>query len=313
MLIDPVWLPRGAERAPRFPGAADLTISFHSYGPAAENLLRCKESYIPPFYAIDPMGYSCFSLLAKQPALFHDAVRAQDPGRAEAFRRQLSQELRCHNRSKYPQADLDGEIGSGHVFVPLQMLNDSVAKAAWLDPRQALYTVVQAASARGMTTVVKRHPHCSNGSMARLLTEMSQRPDVIVSTASIHALIGGAALVVGGNSGVLFEALVQGKPVVSYAASDFSQAVQQVRSREELAAAIATPTMPQATWRDCFLLWYLTEYCVRADDVPAIRRRILTALSKSDSKSSTGFLPRPTYGRSLYLVSLIDRVKRRFF
>ena len=70
LLIDPIWLPRGAERAPRPTNPSDLIISFHSYGEASGNLLRCKETYIPPFYSLDPMGYSCFSQLATQPELY---------------------------------------------------------------------------------------------------------------------------------------------------------------------------------------------------------------------------------------------------
>ncbi|QBX35066.1 hypothetical protein E4191_10385 [Paracoccus liaowanqingii] len=315
LLIDPVWLPRGAERAPR-PGAdrSDLIISFHSYGDAAGNLLRCKESYIPPFYSLDPMGYACFSQLATQPELFQAAIAAKDQGAATRFRETLSQDLRRHNRSKYPQPDpVDAPEEAGYVFVPLQVLNDSVAKGAFLDPGEALLTVIRAASACGLRTVIKRHPRCTSARMASLLEDLSRRPQVAVSTRSIHRLIEGAALVVGANSGVLFEALVQGKPVVSYAASDFAPVTQQVRNHADLARAIAAPAPPDAGWRDRFLFWYLTDYCLRADDVPAIRRRIAAALDWTDAGHDATDLRRPGYQRGLYLYSLIDRIKRRLF
>ena len=120
-------------------------------------------------------------------------------------------------------------------------------------------------------------------------------------------------LVVGANSGVLFEALVQGKPVISYAASDFSPITQQARSHAELAHAIAAPSSPEPVWRDQFLYWYLNDYCVRANDVPAIRRRILAALERTCLSEDSSVLQRPTYQRGLYLSSLIDRIKRRLF
>lgn len=314
MLIDPVWLPRGAERAPRPSDPSDLIISFHSYGEAAGNMLRCKESYIPPFYSLDPMGYACFSQLATRPELYRDTIAAKDQGAATRFRENLARDLRRQNRSKYPQPDpTDDATEAGQVFVPLQMLNDSVAKGAWLDQSEALRTVIGAASARGLHTVIKRHPRCTSTGVARLLSELSRQRGITVSTRSIHSLIEGAALVVGANSGVLFEALIQGKPVISYAASDFATITQQVQSHADLAGAIAAPAPLDPGWRDRFLLWYLTDYCVRANDVPAIRRHIRAALERTYLPGSTSEMWRPSYQRGLYLFSLIDRIKRRLF
>lgn len=315
LLIDPVWLPRGAERAPRPTHPSDLIISFHSYGDAAGNILRCKEAYIPPFYSLDPMGYACFSQLAAQPELYQDLIAAKDQGTATRFRENLALDLRRQNRSKYSQPDpTESAAPVGHVFVPLQMLNDSVAKGAWLNQSEALQTVIGAASARALPVVIKRHPRCTNAGIEKLLSELSRHPGITVSARSIHSLIEGAVLVVGANSGVLFEALIQGKPVISYAASDFAPITQQARSHADLARAIAAPAPPILAWRDRFLYWYLNDYCVRADDVPAIRRRILAVLEQiSLPECTSSALRRPTYQRRLYLSSLIDRIKRRLF
>jgi hypothetical protein len=313
VLIDPVWLPRGAERTPRPAGQGDFTISFHSHGPDAGNVLRCKESYIPPYYSMDPMGYACFSQLARQPELYHDAIARQDADRASSFVRDLAQELKSGNLSKYPQPDYAEGTATNYVFLPLQVQNDSVAVGRWIETPEVMRRVADAAAARGLRTIIKRHPRCRSRRIAGLLDDLAQRPDVVISTASVHTLIANAELVVGANSGVLFEALIQGKPVVSYAAADFGQVTQQVHTPEALTQAITMPDRVDASWRDKFLFWYLTEYCVRADDVPAIRQRISLALDAHPAGLRSGQRAFASYKRRLYAYSLIDRIKRRFF
>lgn len=313
VLIDPVWIPRGAERAPRQDDRGRLIISFHSHGAAANNLLRCKESYIPPYYGMDPMGYACFSHLSRHFEDYRPVIERQDATRAARFRQDLARELRQGNLSKYTQPGYAEISEAGYVFVPLQLRKDSVAEGAWLDSREALRTTINAASARGLRTIIKRHPRCKDARTSRLLDEMAPDPNVMVTEASVHALIYNASLVVGANSGVLFEALVQGKPVVTHAASDFGPATQQARSHEALARAIAAPVPPNDVWRDRFLFWYMTEYCVRADDVPAIRRKIAQALGTGVFRSRGENVSPPRYVRRLYAQSVMDRIKRKFF
>lgn len=312
VLIDPVWLPRGAERAPRPGPGENFTISFHSYGSASGNVLRCKESYIPPYYSLDPMGYACFSQLAARPDLYRQAIARQDPVRAADFIRQLSQDLIRSNRSKYAQPDPGKQLAEPYVFIPLQVQNDTVSEGNWLDPEEAVPAIVEAAAARGLKTVVKRHPRCRSAGVARFLDRLAQQDQVVISTGSVHSLILGAELVVGANSGVLFEALIHGKPVISHATSDFGMATQQVRDRDALIRAMITPEVPDSEWRNRFLFWYLTEYCVQAGDFPAIRRRILEAMTGVGVETGRR-RRRPAYIGKLYIYSLADRIKRRIF
>ncbi|WP_372803030.1 capsular polysaccharide export protein, LipB/KpsS family [Paracoccus seriniphilus] len=311
VLVDPVRLPRGAETAPRPKGQG--TISFHSYGGGDGDILRCKESYIPPYYSMDSMGYACFSHLAMHPECYREAIESQDGVTARSFVQGLAQELKQANRSKYTQPEHGRNDARGYVFVPLQVGNDTVAKGAWLKTQEALETIVTAARARGQEVVIKRHPRCRGRGVSRLLAELSGRPGVSMSDGSVLSLISGADLVVGANSGVLFEALVQGKPVISHGASDFGLATQQVRSCAELAAAVAAPSPPDGEWRDRFLFWYLTRYCVRADDVAAIRDKLEAFLDGLGTPTAPGRRARRRYVRALYRHSLINRLKRRFF
>ncbi|MGZ3214956.1 capsular polysaccharide export protein, LipB/KpsS family [Paracoccus sp. T5] len=311
VLVRPLWMPRGADRAPRSAGDSDLLISFHSYGAAEGDVLRCKESYLPPYYTMDPQGYACFSQLARDPGVHAKAVEAQDPHEARAFVQNLSEELRRTNLSKYPQSAEPVQIRPGYLFVPLQVVQDSVARGAWLGVEEALKVIVAAAADRGLRTVVKRHPRCSSARIARLLRSLPQDGTVELSQASVQALVAGAELVVGANSGVLFEALLQGKPVISYAEAEFGQITHQVRTADALAQAIRVPRVPDAGARDKFLHWYLTRYCVRADDVPAIRRRIRAALDAGLEAGAGRAAALPSW--KLYAYSLFDRTKRRLF
>ncbi|WCR11111.1 hypothetical protein JHW45_01490 [Paracoccus stylophorae] len=309
VLVDPIWLPRGADRAPRRAPCGSLVISFHSHGEAG-NVLRCKEAYVPPYYTMDRMGYACFSELGRFPDRFRDEIARQDDAAAQAFLDALAADLRRTNQSKYPQPPSQPcGLGERHVFVPLQMQNDSVAQAQWLDVPQALETIIAGARQRGLKTVIKRHPRCHSPRIAELVERLRGDPDVIVSTASIHDLIRDAELVVGANSGAMFEALLFGRPVIAFAGSDFGLAVQQVRSARDLAAAVAAPAPPDPAWRRKFLYWYLTSYCVRADDTLAIRRRI----QAFEIERRTGPVSRRAARLSLYGYSIWDRVKKRLF
>lgn len=313
VLVRPVWMPRGADRAPRSAGHDDLLISFHSYGAAGDNILRCKESYLPPYYTMDPQGYACFSQLARDPRLHAEAIEAQDPQDARAFVQKLSEELRRTNRSKYPQSAVPVEIKPGYMFVPLQVVHDSVARGAWLQVEEALGAIVAAAASRGLRTVIKRHPRCTSTKITRLLQALPQDGTVELSSASVHALVANAELVVGANSGVLFEALLQGKTVISYGEAEFGQITQQVRTTEALSQAIRSPRVPEIVMRDKFLHWYLTSYCVRADDVPAIRRKIRAALEAGIVTGKTRGAAAASSPWMLYAYSLFDRAKRRLF
>ncbi|WP_282603803.1 hypothetical protein [Paracoccus sp. PARArs4] len=310
VLVDPVWLPRGAERAPRPDGAGDATISFHSHGRAG-NILRCKEGYISPYYTMDRMGYACFSELASHPERFAAEISRKDARQAGTFVRALAQGMRKENRSKYLQPEQGTDIKSGYLFIPLQVENDSVTKGLWLDKFKAVRCIVEAAAAQRLRVVIKRHPRCRSKAISALLSELAQRPNVSLSQASIHTLVADAKLVAGANSGVLFEALIQGKPVISYAASDFGQATQQVRTYDELTRAVAAPVTPDPSFRDRFLFWYLTEYCVQTDDIATIKLKIEMLL---DSGAGNRYgVAGHAYRYRLYAYSLADRLRRRLF
>lgn len=313
VMIHPVWLPRGADIAPRDTRGYDLVLSYHSYGKADSRLLRCKESYIPSYYTMDDMGYACFSRLSCHPHEFSSEITRQDPAVASAYVRQLSERLRRENCSKYSQPPLEEHTLQGYIFVPLQVQSDPVSQKVLLKTSQAIEVIVSAASARGLRTIIKRHPRCKSASISKLLQELENNPSVDISTTSIHALIAKAECVVGANSGVLFEALIQGKPVISYGASEFARITQRVTSYEGLFDAVSAPQPVDREYREKFIYWYLEKHCIKAGDVLGIKAKIENALLSSRSSNAKNKTSNPLYKIQLKIHSLRSKIKRRIF
>ncbi len=281
--VRPIRLPYAADGAERLHAHGQLVISFHSHGDEG-NVLRFKESYVPPYYTADPMGYSGFSKLATEPEHFRHDIERVPLKAAETFVADLRETLVRRNASKYAQPTAEAELPRGpYVFVPLQTIEDPVAGFAHIDQIDALAVISAKARARGWSVVAKRHPLCTARRIEAGLEELSRDyGNLHLSTGSIHPLIAGAEAVVGCNSGVLFEALVHDKPVVAYGRSDFRIATWEATTNAELARALDGLDAVGPAFRARFVAWYLTTYCVHAGDVPAIRGRIAEVLAALD-------------------------------
>jgi hypothetical protein len=204
--VRPIRLPYAADGAERLHAHGQLVISFHSHGDEG-NVLRFKESYVPPYYTADPMGYSGFSKLATEPEHFRHDIERVPLKAAETFVADLRETLVRRNASKYAQPTAEAELPRGpYVFVPLQTIEDPVAGFAHIDQIDALAVISAKARARGWSVVAKRHPLCTARRIEAGLEELSRDyGNLHLSTGSIHPLIAGAEAVVGCNSGVLFE------------------------------------------------------------------------------------------------------------
>lgn len=281
--VRPVQVLFGSDDAPRLAHHGQLVISFHSRGPAG-HVLRLKEAYVPPYYTADRMGYSGFSELACHPDRFAAEIDSVAPAEALAWVETLRQRLIANNMSKYAQAaPASLHLPDPYVFFPLQTADDPVAALCDINQLDALETVLEAAEGLGWGVVVKRHPLCRSGKVGARLDRLSvQYPQMLRSGASVHQLLPGAAAVIGANSGVLFEGLIQGAHVISFGASDFRIATTPVTQREEIAGALIGRGRIARHEQCAFLFWYLTRYCLRSDDVGAIRDRIAGMLAELD-------------------------------
>lgn len=281
--LRPVRLPCAADTAPRLHRPGQLVLSFHSHG-AGGNVLRIKEAYWPPYYSLDPEGFSGFSRLARDGADPRAEIAALPLGRARAFVAGLRETAMRDNLSKYPQPTGPADLPPGrYVFLPLQMAGDPVTGLSRLDPLDAIARTALEVGRTGRRAVVKRHPLCRSAALAGRLRDLARDlPNLHVTDASVHPLIAGADAVVGCNSGVLFEGLIHGTPVISYGESDFRIATVAVNSLSGLSAALSGPLDWDADFATRFVTWYLTRYCVHAGDVAGLRGRIAQALDTLD-------------------------------
>lgn len=281
--VRPIHLPYAADGAERLQARGQLVVSFHSHGPEG-NVLRLKEAYWPPFYTVDTKGYSGFSSLAEGAEDLAAAVRAIPRDTARQFVAELREAAIKSNTSKYAQPGGNaGALPNGYYFLPLQTVEDPVAQLAWLHQIEVAARVARIAADQGRSVVVKRHPLCRSDAVAADLADLARAmPNVVLSEASIHPLIRNADVVVGCNSGVLFEALIHGRPVVSYGASDFVVATRPVHRLDELEQALSQARGQDMDFAARFVTWFLKVHCVHAADVKAIRGRIAEALDRLD-------------------------------
>jgi capsule polysaccharide modification protein KpsS len=90
----------------------------------------------------------------------------------------------------------------------------------------------------GVRVVAKRHPYCRSATIERALKDLVAAGDLIVDDGSVRDLIAGALAVVTVNSGVGFEALVHGKPVITTGRSAYGYAAHPVADADELTVAL---------------------------------------------------------------------------
>lgn len=277
--IDPIRVPFGADLADRILSEEQFVISYHSRGPSG-NILRVKESYIPPYYTFDPLGYSGFSSLGQNPEDYRESVNRFPRTTASDFVKNLSQELVAAKISKYaqPEKEID-PCFTDFVFFPLQTEDDPVKSLAYLDQLDVLRELAALSASNGYQIVVKRHPMCKSRRVERQIQEIDASFDnVVFLDASIHDLILRSRCVIGCNSGVLFESLCLGRPTISFGISDFLLATANVRHLDELAGAIQGRGQPEAEFRQQFIAWFLNVQCVKSTDISEIERRIRDAL-----------------------------------
>jgi capsule polysaccharide modification protein KpsS len=146
--------------------------------------------------------------------------------------------LVAKGKSKYKQSEEHLPDVGKYIFLPMQVITDTVAKLSHIDGLTLLKILSDWAPSSRYKIIVKRHPLCHSRKVAEALKSQAQAGKIILSKASIHDLIGGADCVVTVNSGVGAEALVHLKPVITTGGSDYAAATTLVKTKEDLIAAL---------------------------------------------------------------------------
>lgn len=207
---------------PPDPAEADFCIYAHKTRREVPHAnLFYKEMHMRGLFTVDDQGWGAdHSRLLTPPDL--SAVSTSD---AERFCRSMRAEFLTNGRSKFDQPamnDIPPQV-KPYFFAPLQMPGDDVIMYhSPITVPQYVALLSQWAEQRGRHVVFKLHP----GQMPAEVVEEIKKwtassSNVFLMNENVHSLISGAHAVLVINSGVGFESLIHGKPVVTLGACDY--------------------------------------------------------------------------------------------
>lgn len=255
-----------------------IRLTWHTIG-EQKSRWNYKEAYMPNMFHIDRKGYSGWSELIDVPVAEIDAV-ALDV--AEDFYTNTVVPYNATKRTKYKQDDSVPFEGSDFVFMPLQIIDDSVMQLShFKNYPNLIATVAETCREMGQQLVVKRHPKCNSDAIAATLERLAGE-NVTVTSASIHKILPGAKAVVVVNSGVGFEALLHLKGVVCLGKADYAAAGFSAKTNEEIGPAINSAISAVNQDRIKRLLFLaLTKYQLNLESADAVDRQILRLLCRA--------------------------------
>lgn len=221
--------------------------------PIGPGIWHAHPGYLRGFWYLDPMGVNMQSSLVE--ARFDPA--AIDPEKARWFWNGVTGWHLKRNLSKFPQAErVEGGLPPAKTVVFLQEIERFSRPVHWVDS----LTMLRAAAASGQT-YVKFHPAQGAAMRDAVLALAQDLPQLEISTASVHDLVAACEVVVTQNSAAGFEALLQKKPVITCARSDYHHATLQARSAADLADALQTAADQLRGFAyDRFLYWFLGQH-----------------------------------------------------
>ena len=254
------------------------TLAHHAIATEADTrTVVHKASHIPDTWLIDRRGYSGWSSLRHLTR--DDILRLDDSSHErEAFFRSLRQKYIDANYSTKLQPERnDAGLPDDYVFLATQMPSDTVQALAWIKQPTLISEAVRWAERTGRALVIKRHPLCRDIRVTGLL-DRELPANVHVINAPIHDLIKPARAVIVGNSGAGFEALMQGKPVIAAAPSDYQVATRTVRTvwdfRENLDKIDALTE--DSDFVKAFVHVYLKKLVIDPNDDKAVESALLS-------------------------------------
>jgi hypothetical protein len=278
---------------PRVPDAdegADFRIYAHLTRRDVAGDLYYKQMHLRDLFTLDSEGWGSDHSATRQPDAF-DHVDSQTAGRfCTAMRRRFL----TTGLSKHPQPPRvpAWDLPAGYIFVPLQRPQD------YVQVHHSPITVVDfltaiADWAESGSHLVTIKPHPGNGYDPEVMQELARccrgARFVRQVDGNVHDLVSRCSAVFTINSGVGFESLFHGKPVVTFGDSDYARVTYRATSDQfddalEY-ATLYTEAQRERAWR--FLYHYCFEhgYYLGASSRVECRRRLLAYL---ESRLSLG-------------------------
>ncbi|MBE2260832.1 MAG: hypothetical protein IAE88_18395 [Rhodobacteraceae bacterium] len=261
--IMPMLCWRGA-LAPSARRIGRLSFSYHTHG-AVEGRYHYKFGHFSDLMTIDPDGYAGFSKFANN-AQFDVTALTQDVS-LEVIHRTVERyksryiDNKITWRVQPPSLGAPLEKGERTIFIPLQDPFDEVAQLRYLETSAILRTV---ANTLGNEDViyVKRHPVDRTTLTDRLFESFAPDKRIRFVDRSIHEILAVSDTVVTVNSGVGFEALLAGLPVIIAGKSDYNLVATTVKTVDELSDALKHPSNIDHDDRLRFLYTYFEHHAL---------------------------------------------------
>jgi len=243
-----------------------------------------KELHMPSLFTIDPVGWGPdHSGLQAPPDL-----SGIDAARAARFCGQLRQEFFATGRSKHRQPPLRriNPALTPYLLAPLQLpTDDAVMHHSTLSVLDYVNLLADWAERARVRVVFKLHPGAETPEIAEAVRRRAvMERYVAVVDENIHALIAGAAGVVVLTSGVGFESLIHGKPVVTLGRCDYRWTTFRA-SADNLDEAFAyvseySPAQRQAAYDFIYFYYHHHAYLATKAAARDSNKRLLEYLEK---------------------------------
>ena len=281
--------PHGSDFEPRLTNG--VLFSYHSAG-NQKHVWRIKEGYLPYLFTFDRSGYSGW-LSGTRSDAFANQWHNCDIQIAKKLIDELKREITKNNISKYPQGRSTAShletfldhygAGKKPVFLPLQLPADTVIKLSRFPYIEAVSKLIKVASDCDQPLIIKRHPFCEDPSVNELLKWAQNFPNVCLSTAPIHEIFKKSKSVVCCNSGVGFEALLNGLQVWTFGSSDYEPITHQIFKTEDFEAIMRDSKTIDNSKISTFLVTYLSQCCFDIRNVSHVKEHIRRALSEYEN------------------------------
>ncbi len=235
------------------PSADHLHVVMGDMPNFGHNMLHVEESYIKGFWYLDEIGvYWNSSLRLSQ--FCPDRI---SKGHADYFFNGVAGWMLRENISKAPQPErVPGLLEPARAVVFTQENEGFRNRSHYLTNEQMIRTAAE--FDRSKLVYVKLHPNQSKAARRVLMAVAQDYQNVRISEASVHDLVEKAAVVVTQNSAAGFEALMQKKPVVTCAKSDYRHATLTAKTAGDLRDALDYgPDAMDGFPYEKFFYWFL--------------------------------------------------------
>jgi len=241
VIEEPVWqiTPDTVDSA-----GADLALIPHrcklDFAPGRTPVRYYMQEYFRWVFVVDPAGWSAAS--SSYP-LKLDSLQTPVSGIYRRYRERLADgrldsKFGQAGSMTRPQLIASGAIpGDDYLFFPLQIPHDQSIRyfSDWSE-REVVEAVASWCRDRGIALVFKPHP--ANLRSMLEFEDLAREYGARWSTANVHDLISHARAVFTVNSGVGFEALLHGKPVVTFGRAEY-----------DAVSCHATPSTVEQAWQ----------------------------------------------------------------